>query len=102
MTSKRIKKIFSDTAYVRMGGSEQELKAANYIVNLLKERNLNARLESFEVPMATIKTATLTVDGKQIECKGYFNCGNANITAPLYYLTADDEYSGAVIFAIPQ
>ena len=93
MTSKRIKKIFSDTAYVRMGGSEQELKAANYIVDLLKERNLNARLESFEVPMATIKTATLTVDGKQIECKGYFNCGNANITAPLYYLTADDEYS---------
>ena len=93
MTNKEMKKIFTDTAYVRMGGSEQELQCANYIANIFSDYKVNPVIESFEVPMAKIKTATLEVDGKQITCKGYFNCGSADVTAPLYYLTSDDKYS---------
>ena len=93
MNNKLMKKLFNDTAFVRMGGSDQELKTANYFIDFLKQFDLDARLESFEVPMATIKSASLTIDGKQITCKGYFNCGSADITAPLYYLRGDDEYS---------
>ncbi len=93
MNLKQIKKIFNDTAYERMGGSEQELQCANYIANLLKEEGLNAEIEAFEVPMATINSVSLTVDGKQITCKGYYCCGSHELTAPLYYLRADDKYS---------
>ena len=31
MDIKKIDQIFADTAYVRMGGSEEELKCANYL-----------------------------------------------------------------------
>ncbi len=93
MNKKQINKIFSDTAYVRMGGSEKELECANYIINVLKGYSLNAILQPFEVQMTNLKIAKLFIDGKSIECKGYFNCGTHDITAPIYYLTADDEYS---------
>lgn len=93
MNLKQIKKIFNDTAYERMGGSAQELKCAEYIASLLKEEGLNAQIEPFAVPMATINSVSLTVDGKQINCKGYYCCGSHELTAPIYYLRADDKYS---------
>lgn len=94
MTIEQINKIFNDTAYVRMGGSDDELKCAEYIKKLCKEMNLgDAYIEPFEVDMATIKSATLTVDGQEIPCKGYFNCGSGEVSAPLYYLTnSSDKY----------
>ena len=93
MNLKQIKKIFNDTAYERMGGSEQELKCAEYIASILKEQNLDAKIEPFTVPMATINSVSLTVDGKKITCKGYYCCGSHELTAPIYYLRADDKYS---------
>ena len=93
MNLKQIKKIFKDTAYERMGGSQDELKCAQYICDYLNQKSLPAYLESFEVPMATINSATLEIDGKQITCKGYFCCGSHDITAPIYYLRADDKGS---------
>ncbi|MBQ8395839.1 MAG: Zn-dependent exopeptidase M28 [Oscillospiraceae bacterium] len=94
MTIEQINNIFNDTAYVRMGGSDDELKCAEYIKKLCKEMNLgDAYIEPFEVDMATIKSATLTVDGIEIPCKGYFNCGSGEVSAPIYYLNnADDKY----------
>ena len=37
MDTKQIMKIFEDTAYVRMGGTEAELKCANYLVGKCAE-----------------------------------------------------------------
>ena len=34
MDAKKIMKIFEDTAYVRMGGSDEELRAAKYLQSL--------------------------------------------------------------------
>ena len=89
----KIKKIFKDTAYVRMGGSPEELQAAQYIQGLCGELGLNAKLESFEVDMATIHQAVLTVDGQSIPCKGYLCAGSGEVEAPFYYLRNTDAYS---------
>ena len=93
MTNEKMKQIFLDTAYIRMGGSAEELKAAEYIKGVCAEMGLEASLMPFEVQMATIKNATLTVDGKEIPCKGYLNAGSGEIEGELYYLTESDKYS---------
>jgi len=86
-------KIFEDTAYVRMGGSQEELKCAQYLQQCCADLGLEAKLESFEVDMADMELASLVVDGKEIPCKGYFNAGSGEVTAPLYYLRSTDAYS---------
>ena len=93
MKAELIEKIFADTAYVHTGGSAEELRAAEYLKSVCGELGLEARLESFEVDMATIESATLTIDGKEIACKGYLCAGSGEVEAPLYYLTDSDKYS---------
>ena len=93
MDAKQIMKIFEDTAYVRMGGSEEELKCANYLAGKCAELGLTATIESFPVQMATISQAELICDGVSIPCKGYLNAGSAEIEAPFYYLTNTDPHS---------
>ena len=93
MDAKQIMKIFEDTAYVRMGGSVEELKAAEYIKACCAELGLEARIEGFEVDMATIQEATFEADGASVTCKGYFNAGSATVEAPFYYLRSTDKFS---------
>ena len=93
MDAKRIMKIFEDTAYVRMGGSIDELKAAEYLKGKCAELGLQAEIVPFDVDMATIQEAKLLIDGEAIPCKGYFNAGNADLEAPFYYLRSNDKYS---------
>ena len=93
MKSELIEHIFAETAYVRMGGSEKELQTAQYIQKICSELGLDSRLEAFEVDMADMQEATLTVDGVDIPCRGYLCAGSGEVEAPLYYLTHDDRYS---------
>ncbi len=93
MDAKSIMKIFEETAYVRMGGSSEELKAAQYLQEKCAELGLEATIEPFEVDMAAIETAQLLVDGKEITCKGYLNAGSGEVEAPLYYLRSNDSFS---------
>ena len=93
MNAKQIMKIFRETAYVRMGGSAEELRAAQYLKEQCDKLGLEARIESFEVDMATMQEARLIVDGKSITCKGYLNAGSGEVEAPLYYLRSTDDYS---------
>ncbi len=93
MNNKALKQIFKDTAYIRMGGSPEELRCAEYLQAKCRELGLDARLEAFEVDMATIQAATLYIDGQEIPCKGYLCAGNGEVEAPLYYLTGKDAYS---------
>ena len=60
MKSELIERIFAETAYVRMGGSEKELQTAQYIQKICSELGLDSRLEAFEVDMADMQEATLT------------------------------------------
>lgn len=93
MNAKEMMKIFEDTAYVRMGGSSEELRCAEYLVQRCADLGLEAHIETFDVDMATIQEAKLLVDGAEITCKGYFNAGSAEVEAPFYYLRGSDPHS---------
>ena len=93
MNANQIMQIFEDTAYVRMGGSAEELRAAEYLKAKCAEFGCEAAIEPFEVQMATIHEAVLTVDGQKITCKGYLNAGNWEVEAPFYYLRSTDSYA---------
>ena len=93
MENGKIMNIFRDTAYVRMGGSPEELKCAEYLRDRCGELGLQVTIEPFEVQMATIHQARLIVDGEEVPCKGYRNAGSGEVEAPLYYLTNTDDYS---------
>ena len=93
MDAKTIETIIAETAYVRMGGSQEELRCAKYLQDKCKELGYEAVLEPFTVDMATMKNAVLTVDGRDIPCKGYLCAGSGSVEAPLYYLRDTNPYS---------
>ncbi len=93
MKARQISKIFSDTAYVRMGGTEAELQTAKYLQAQCALFGGEAKIETFEVDMATMEETLLYIDGKEIPCKGYYLCGSSEVEAPLYYLRNTDAYS---------
>lgn len=93
MQEKEIARIFAETAYVRTGGSQSELRAAEYIQAECRKFGCEAVLEPFTVDMAQIHTAKLYADGVKIPCKGYLCAGSATVEAPLYYLTDSTPYS---------
>ena len=93
MDAKQIMQIFADTAYVRMGGSQEELKAAEYLKSACAAMGLEATIEAFPVPMADIQVAKLWADGNEVVCKGYLCAGSHEVEAPLYYLRSTDPYS---------
>ena len=92
MDAKQIMQIFSDTAYVRMGGSEEERKAATYLREKASAFG-EAKVVSFAVPMANLEEAVLLADGVSIPCKGYLCAGSGEVEAPFYYLRGTDPWS---------
>lgn len=93
LNSNDIMKIFEDTAYIRTGGSAEELRCAQYIQGKVAELGLQAEIVPFEVPVSTIQEEHFFVDGQEITCKGYLCSGNADLEAPFYYLKNNDAYS---------
>ena len=64
MDSKTVAKILEETAYVRTGGSSEELRCAQYLADRCRELGAQATLMPFQVPMAQIKTAVLYCTGR--------------------------------------
>lgn len=93
MKIEKVNKIFTDTAYVRTGGTKEEEKCAEYLKAQCEEYGCKAYIETFEVDMADIKKAILVVDGEEVVCKGYFCSGSAEVEAPFYYLRGTDAYA---------
>lgn len=93
MDANQIMKFFDDTAYVRTGGSSEELKTARYLQNKIAQFGKEASLEPFEVQMGDMEEAELLVDGISVACEGYRNAGSGEVEAPFYYLTGKDKYS---------
>ena len=93
MNAKQIMKIFEDTAYIRMGGSAEELKTAEYIQAKVAQLGVEAGIVPFEVPMATMQEAVFEADGEAVTCKGYLCAGSGEVEAPFYYLRNTDKYS---------
>ena len=69
MDLQKMDQILADTAYVRTGGSEAELRCAQYLQDRCAELGLDANLEPFEVDMAVMKEAKLFIAGTEVTCK---------------------------------
>ena len=93
MNAKQIMDIFQDTAYVRTGGSPEELRTAQYLQEKVTGMGLKAEIVPFDVPMANIREAVFEADGERIVCKGYLCAGSGEVEAPLCYLRNTDAYS---------
>ena len=93
MNQEKIKQIFDETAYIRTGGSSEELRCAQYLQAQCAQLGLESKLEAFAVPMSEMKNASLVVDGEEIPCKGYFGAGSSVVEAPFYYLPNTDAWS---------
>lgn len=93
MNAENIMKVFSDTAYIRVGGRPEEKKAAEYLRRQVVEFGLEAALEPFDVPLGDIEEAMLLVDGVSIPCKGYMCAGSSTVEAPFCYLRTNDAWS---------
>ena len=92
MNEKNIMEIFQDTAYVRVGGTPEERKTAEYLAEKISQMGLEAQLQEFPVPMAEIREARLLADERAIPCKGYMCAGSGEVEAPFYYLRTLDDY----------
>ena len=93
MNAINMMKILEENAYIRTGGTQEELRCARYIQDKVAEFGLKTELQPFDVPMAKIQDAILEVDGVSYPCTGYLCAGNWDVEAPLYYLRKDDEIS---------
>lgn len=93
MNELQVKKILEDTAYIRTGGSPEELRTARYLQERVRELGRQAEIVPFDVPMAEISEAALEVDGVSVPCKGYLCAGEAELEAPFYYLRNRDRWS---------
>ena len=93
MDAKKIMKIFEDTAYVRTGGSAEELRTAEYIQSKVAELGRSAQIGPFEVPMADMQEAVFLADGVEVPCKGYLCAGSGEVEAPFHYLRNNDKFS---------
>ena len=93
MNAEQILKIFADTAYIRTGGSPEELRAAQYLQDKVAGLGLKAEIVPFDVPMSKIQEAVLQVDGVNVTCKGYLCAGNGEVEAPFYYLRDSSPYA---------
>ena len=93
MKRNAIREILKNTDYIRVSGSEEEKKAAEYLKSLCEERGANTFMESFSVDVAEITKTSLTVNGQSIPCKGYKLCGSGKVNAPLCYLPNTDPSS---------
>ena len=93
MNLSQIRQILKDTDYVRTGGSPEELRTAEYLMEKCRALGAEAHLESFKVQMARMKEARLSVDGVEIPCRGYFNCGSGTAEGELCYLPNTDAAS---------
>lgn len=81
--------VLKNMNYIRVGGSKEELKCAEYLCKELKTLGLKPRIETFPIQASQIKEVSLEVTKpykKKIKCKAYACASNAkNLIGELYY-----------------
>ena len=65
-----INKILEDTAYVRTGGSAEELRCAEYLMARCADIGLEAHLEEFSVKCGKVTRAKLVVTAPYVKVGG--------------------------------
>jgi len=93
MNMKDINQILADTAYPRIGGTPSEKAGADYLICACKALGLTARLQTFPRTLFTVTAETLTADGRQIPCAGYYGSACGTVEGAFYYLQGTDTIS---------
>ncbi len=93
MNKKEIRQLLKDTDFIRTGGSDEELRAAEYLKSKCEALGVKAWLEPFPVEMAEVESASLTADGRAVPCEGYRCCGTGEAEGELLYLPNTDRAS---------
>ena len=93
MDKSEMLKIFTDTDYVHRSGTEEELRAAEYLKARCEAIGVPARIEGFRVPMAEIEEGHVYIDGQEIEAKPFFCCGSGEAEGEIYFMPAADKLS---------
>ena len=90
--------LLKEIGFVRTGGSDEELKAANIIIDRLKENGIKGKLESFEVQSSEISEAHLEITKpykKTVNCTAYMCCKDTDAKGLkadlLYYEDNENE-----------
>lgn len=86
MDRETMNRIFAETAWVRMGGTDEELQAAEYLQEACRSFGGEAVLEPFPVDMGRVQVEKLWVDGVEVPCRGYMCAGSSTVEGELYYL----------------
>lgn len=86
MDRETMNRIFAETAWVRMGGTDEELRAAEYLQEACRSFGGEAVLEPFLVDMGRVQVEKLWVDGVEVPCRGYMCAGSSTVEGELYYL----------------
>ncbi len=93
MKANDVKQILKDTAFPHTAASPEEMKCLEYLQDRCAKIGLTTRVEGFPIERSTIRSASLSVDGKAFPCKAYIGCGSGKIEGPLYYLRNMDDLS---------
>ena len=88
-----VKQILKNTAYPHTAASPEESKCLEYLQQRCEMIGLDTRVEGFPIARATIRSASLFVDGKAYPCKAFIGCGSGKVEGPLYYLNCLDDLS---------
>lgn len=67
---KRAFSLLEKISFERLGGSKEELEAAEILKAEVEKAGVKVWLEEFEVDHSNVTVASLIVDGKEIECSG--------------------------------
>lgn len=89
--------LLEEIGFIRVGGSEEELKAAKIIQKYLKDLGLKSKLEHFDVKMSEKREATLEVTKpykKEYKCSVFMNSADVDeLEAELVYVDSYNEVS---------
>lgn len=88
-----LEKLFLNTKFPHVGGTEKELQVAEYLKEECEELGVKAHIEGFRVAMADMEEAHVYADGEEITCQGVLNCGSGTVEGELYYMPGTDPVS---------
>ncbi len=91
MNQKQVRRIINDLGHIRVSCSKEEKFTAEYLAEECKKMGIEAKVETFELPVSEITRAVLTADGKPFPCTGYQFGKNGSVDAPLLYVPRVDE-----------
>jgi hypothetical protein len=89
MDAKRAYRLLKKLSFTRTGGSQEEQKAAQILVDEITSAGGQATIEEFPVNAQRIKTQKMFADGIEYEVSAYGHSGSTppeGIEAPFYYM----------------